>query len=100
MKDNFNDLTPAQTERLSILAEECGEVVQIVGKILRHGYDSFNPVSARRESNRSLLARELGDLRWIVSLILDSDDVSKDMVEHFRKSKGERAEQYLHHQRK
>ena len=36
--NNFNQLTPAETERLAILAEECGEVIQAVGKILRHGY--------------------------------------------------------------
>src|SRR5579872_899269 len=36
-------LTPAQIERLALLAEECGEVMQAVSKILRHGYESRNP---------------------------------------------------------
>lgn len=34
--ENFNGMTPAETERLAILVEECGEVVQIGMKILRH----------------------------------------------------------------
>ena len=33
----FNGLTPAEAERLALLMEECGEVVQIIGKVLRHG---------------------------------------------------------------
>lgn len=34
---HFNNLTPGEAERLAMLAEECGEVIQAVGKILRHG---------------------------------------------------------------
>ncbi len=32
---HFNELTPAEAERLAYLAEECGEAIQIIGKILR-----------------------------------------------------------------
>ena len=38
MSSHFNKLTPAQAERLAILIEECGEVIQAATKILRHGY--------------------------------------------------------------
>jgi len=40
---HFNGLSPAEAERLALLAEECGEVVQAVCKVLRHGYESTNP---------------------------------------------------------
>lgn len=43
MPEHFNGLTPAEAERLAMLSEECGEVIQIIGKILRHGYDSYHP---------------------------------------------------------
>ncbi len=43
MQDHFNRLTPAEAERLAMLAEEAAEVIQIVGKILRHGYASYHP---------------------------------------------------------
>ena len=56
--DHFNKLTPAEAERLAMLAEECGEVIQVVGKILRHGYDSYHPDDPIT-TNRQLLQSEL-----------------------------------------
>lgn len=61
MADHFNQLTPAEAERLAMLAEECAEVIQVVGKILRHGYESYHP-SNPAFSNRDLLHQELTDL--------------------------------------
>ena len=40
----FNQLDCAAAERLAVLAEEAGEVVQAVTKILRHGYDRVHVV--------------------------------------------------------
>lgn len=58
---NFNELTPAETERLAILAEEMGETIQVIGKILRHGYDSRNPLEGKTGwTNRANLEKELG----------------------------------------
>lgn len=57
MSEHFNKLTPAEAERLAMLAEECAEVIQVVGKILRHGYDSYHP-DQPSVSNRDLLAKE------------------------------------------
>lgn len=67
MTDHFNNLTPAQAERLAILAEECAEVIQIVGKILRHGMESFHPVTL--ESNRAALLREITDVKAAMVII-------------------------------
>jgi len=61
MANHFNRLTPAEAERLAMLAEECGEVIQVIGKILRHGYDSYHPADPST-TNRQLLGRELTDL--------------------------------------
>lgn len=72
--DHFNKLTPAQAERLAMLAEECGEVVQMVGKILRHGLDSFNPAEPAI-SNRLLLTRELVDLEAVIRALVASGDI-------------------------
>lgn len=65
---HFNELTPAQAERLAILMEECGEVVQIIGKILRHGFESCSPFGANPETNRQALVRELFDVRAAAEL--------------------------------
>ena len=66
---HFNELTPAQAERLAILMEECGEVVQIIGKILRHGFESVSPYGHSSETNRQALIRELFDVKAAAMLI-------------------------------
>lgn len=43
-----------------MLAEEAAEVIQVVGKILRHGYDNHHPDSPD-VTNRELLRKELVD---------------------------------------
>jgi NTP pyrophosphatase (non-canonical NTP hydrolase) len=98
MSDFDNGLIDSEIERLAILAEECGEVIQVVGKVLRHGYSSHNPISSTPISNRGLLAKEIGDLRWIISLLLSEGDVAEGAVLQREKLKGESAKPYLHHQ--
>ena len=61
---NDQNLTPAEAGRLAMLAEECAEVIQIVGKILRHGYDSYHPADPET-TNRDLLAKELTDIEAV-----------------------------------
>ena len=34
MKEHFNQLTPAEAERLALLAEECGEVMQAAAQFV------------------------------------------------------------------
>jgi NTP pyrophosphatase (non-canonical NTP hydrolase) len=98
MSDFDNGLTDSEVERLAILAEECGEVTQIVGKVLRHGYASHNPLASNPISNRGLLAKEIGDLRWIISLMLNEGDVAEGAVLQCEWIKDESAKPYLHHQ--
>jgi len=74
MTDHFNGLTPAQAERLAMLIEECGEVIQIAGKILRHGYDSYHP-DRPHMTNRWLLQMELTDLFAVQNQIYAQDRV-------------------------
>lgn len=68
---HFNRLTPAEAERLAMLAEECAEVIQVVGKILRHGYERHHP-NDPTTTNRDLLTDELSDL-WAVIEMMDGD---------------------------
>lgn len=89
-------LSPGEIERLAMLAEECSEIVQMVGKILRHGYHSYHP-DRPSISNMALLERELGDLEAVVRLMAKRGDMSMSLVTAARISKMERAEQYLHY---
>lgn len=95
MTDHFNNLSPAQAERLAMLAEECGEVIQIVGKILRHGYDSHHPASPH-VTNRELLGDELTDL-MAVSASLSRDKVPEGSLWDQDRA-WEKKLRYAHHQ--
>jgi nitrogen fixation/metabolism regulation signal transduction histidine kinase len=97
-QEHFNELTPAEAERLAILAEECAEVIQVVGKILRHGYESHNPFDPQKVTNRGLLAQELGHLDHAAMRVVCHDDVSGLVIAQSSRLKSEKIVQYLHHQ--
>lgn len=89
-------LTPAQVERLAILAEECGEVVQMVGKSLRHGLDSYHPEDPERTPNSTLLRRELVDVIAAKTMLEVAGDVklqsAREIADALR-----RKQRYTHH---
>lgn len=95
---HFNGLTPAEAERLAILAEECGEVVQAIGKILRHGYDSYHPDYPNGGNNRSLLEKEIGDLSAAIDIMRWERDIRDQGVHDAADRKLKRIGQWLHHQ--
>lgn len=97
MTEHFNSLTEAEQERLSILIEECGEVVQAACKILRHGYESDNS-GLNRENNRQALERELGDLGHAIRRMEIAADLNPLAIAARAASKPERIKPYLHHQ--
>ena len=94
-KEHFNQLTPKRAERLAVLAEECGEVIQATMKILRHGYESYNPDSANQESNRHHLSVEIGHVFAAVDLL--GLDVSAFDINTARSQKTINVKRYLHH---
>lgn len=96
MPDNFNELTASETERLSILAEELGEAVQAVGKILRHGYKSKSPFELF--NNRQNLEKELSHVIFAMEMLNKSGDINEKHVEEHLNKKAESAKRWLHHQ--
>lgn len=93
---HFNRLSPPEAERLALLAEECGEVIQVIGKILRHGYESRHPNGG--PTNRELLEKELGDVDAAIRMMFDADDIIPDHVDFWNHKKQAKVKQYLHHQ--
>lgn len=93
----FNELTAAEHERLAILSEECGEVVHIIGKILRHGYEDYNPEIIGGTTNRRNLEKELGDLANIISMMVDAGDINEELMGFFQDEKAANIGRYLHH---
>lgn len=97
-KPHFNGLKPAEAERLALLLEECGEAIQAIGKVLRHGYESHHPSGG--PTNRELLQAELGDITAAIRLMTRADDVASTEIEGWAEAKRERVREYLHHQPK
>lgn len=94
---DFPYLSPAELERLAVLAEECGEVVQAVNKIIRHGYNNHHP--ARTETNREELMTELGHILFAIGLLAKGKDVQMHKIECSQRRKSASAKKYLHHQK-
>lgn len=95
---HFNQLTPAEAERLALLAEELGEATQAIGKILRHGYESTNPMQANSPTNRETLEKELGHVRHAMIRLCEAGDLSKANVHEFSNLKSMSIDRWLHHQ--
>ncbi len=85
-------------ELLALLAEECGEAVQVIGKCLRHGLDSYNPTVPDDEQlrNRKLLEQELGDILAAIDLASVQGIISRRGVAMARQNKLMRIGQWLH----
>lgn len=93
----MNNLTEAQIERVTKLAEEAAEVVQACTKILRFGFVSSHP-ACPDTNNRMRLAEELGDLRAAIALMVQAKEL---YIWEYQKFAGEglaRMADYLHHQ--
>lgn len=86
-------MTKAELERLAILAEECGEVIQLVGKIIRFGWDDSHP-KHDNVPNRKLLTQELADLRVATNLLLHEDDID---LRDFEECEGKKLEKINKH---
>lgn len=55
-------------QALGYLVEECGEVLQAIGKTMRHGTRSSNPdlPLEKRELNKDWILREIKDLKQAI----------------------------------
>lgn len=93
----MNDaLTPAENERVALIAEECGEVVQVVGKILRHGLESWNPVNADHRTNRQLLEVEIGHVLTATDMLCSVGVLDMGSIERARIAKHASVVRWLH----
>lgn len=95
-----NGLSPAEAERLALLAEECGEVVQIIGKVLRHGYASYHPENPTGPTNRHMLENELGHVMAAILMMTTAMDLSRVSIGAARVTKTSTVGRWLHHQTK
>ena len=95
MSHEENDLLPSELERLSILMEEMAEVIHIIGKIQRHGYESYHPENSR-VLNRQLLEKEIGHVSHAINLMIANKDIDAGSIDLERANKKKKILQYLH----
>lgn len=86
--------TKGQLERLALLAEESGELIQVLNKAIRHGLDATNPDTGK--NNREYIAHELGHALWSVDLLGRNFDYEPfDLMESYNQ-RGKKVAPYLH----
>lgn len=98
MKDtpHFNQLTPQEAETVAILMEECAEVIQVCGKILRHGLESSHPDNPT-VTNRQLLELEIGHVLYAKNRSLEILPLSSLEIVKSINKKAEKIGRFLHH---
>lgn len=94
----FNGLSLAETERLDILIEELGEVLQAIGKIKRHGWKPTDHTTGIVYDNRGDLQTELGHVRNAMELMASKGDIDEMALVRAAVDKASRWGPYLHHQ--
>ena len=95
---HINNLSFAELERLSLLMEEMGESLQIIGKIQRHGYESSNPLKSDAQTNKQLLEKELGDVLFAIDLLCKTKDLNRKNIMDNMNQKANTIFQWLHYQ--
>ena len=86
MKFNNEDLN------LTILMEECAEVIQVCSKIKRFGIDDFHP--KEKEINRNVLERELGDLMCMAAILVKQGTIQEANIEQASLNKLKKLERW------
>lgn len=72
-------------EILLIAQEECAEVIQVISKVFRFGFDAKHP--NEDVNNLQRLEEELGDLACMIGLLIDKKIVSEKNLEKAAKMK-------------
>lgn len=71
-------------EALTILQEECAEVIQEVSKVKRFGFDN-TPYGL--ETNRDKLQKEVGDVLALVDYLFDNKVIDKEQISKHKTDK-------------
>ncbi len=93
----FNQLTPAQSERFALLAEGMGAAIQTIGKILLHGYE-HEPSQEYDSTNREFLEHHLGNVKHAIDLLCNSNDINGDRIQEQSDRQARTIKVFLHHQ--
>ena len=86
----MNNLNPGQIERLTLLIEECSEVIKASTKILRFGNST---------TNLKALEEEIGDCSYVMDMLAQNDDVKVENIIESYMSKPDRMREFVMYQK-
>ena len=87
-------LLASDDEALNLLQEECAEIIQIISKIRRFGFDGYHPNDSLRSTNIELLHSEMGDYEAIKRILIDRLIVGDDIINTHADRKVEKLRKY------
>ena len=94
-RQNLKQINDHQEECLTILIEECAEVIQIASKIKRFGLIGKNTNSTL--TNLENLEAELGDVLALIDMATNSGiGITKEGIENSRVNKMQRLTKFMH----
>lgn len=83
-------------EYLTILQEECAEVIQAISKIKRFGKYSRNPYLENSKNNKTTLNEEIGDLLAMIDIIIqESDLLDAELINSSKEKKKTKVPKWL-----
>lgn len=94
MIEKHTPVTEAESELLNLISEEAAEVIQIVSKTHRFGWDSYNPFDRNKETNRARLESEIGDILTLIDIAVQRKLIDVANIGKAIESKKERLKIY------
>lgn len=79
---------------MTILQEECAEVITSISKCKRFGLHTLVPLTQTKETNMSRLSKELGDVLAMIDLLIDQKLVTHQELEEYKQSKIEKLKKW------
>lgn len=79
---------------MTIMQEECAEVITSISKCKRFGLHTLIPLTQTKETNMARLSKELGDVLAMIDLLIDQKLVTHQELEEYKQSKIEKLKKW------
>jgi NTP pyrophosphatase (non-canonical NTP hydrolase) len=94
----FGKLNKHQDEVLTILQEECAEVIQVCSKIKRFGLENYSPFDPAKVPNWQKLTNEIGDVLAMVEKVINGKlMMTEDGLLKAAQAKKEKLKRYMNY---
>lgn len=81
-------------EPLHVLQEECAEVIQVISKVQRFGWESHNPFNTPIKTNKNHLVEELGDVLACIEIVASVYELDTELLEQAKQNKFEKLKKW------